>query len=228
MKVPCRWLADYVEIEVNEASVDHLAERLTLAGLEVEGIARTESISKAFVGRVSSVKPHPNSDHLSLCVVDVGHETLDIVCGAANVVEGALVPVVTVGGVLPGDFKIEKRKIRGETSHGMICSKSELGLEESSPGIWILDPALGLEVGTDLNELLEFDDYILDFKVASNRPDCASIYGVAREAAAALDLPLRPLELDVETTSPQPSDRVTIEIEDPKDTPRYAARLMGG
>ena len=228
MKVPCRWLADYVEIEVNEASVNHLAERLTLAGLEVEEIFRTDSIRGAFVGRVESVRPHPDSDHLSLCVVNVGHETLDIVCGASNVVADALVPVVTVGGELPGGFKITKRKLRGETSHGMICSKAELGLEDSSAGIWILDPALGLEVGTDLNDLLEYDDFILDFKVASNRPDCASVYGVAREAAAVLDLPLLPLDLSVETALPRTEEQVRIEIENPEDTPRYAARLMDG
>jgi len=226
MKVPCRWLADFVEIDVGEDSVNALAERLTLAGLEVEGITQTGALRGAFVGRVTSCRPHPNSDHLTLCTVDIGRETLDIVCGAANVVEGALVPVITVDGLLPGGLRIEKRKIRGQTSHGMICSRTELGLEDRSEGIWNFEPGLDLSVGTDLKELLEYDDFILDFKVASNRPDCASVYGIAREVAATLDRPLRPIPLEVDTSPPKASERLQIEIEDPKDAPRYAAVLM--
>ena len=228
MKIPCRWLADFVEIDVREDSVNALAERLTLAGLEVEGITQTGALRGAFVGRVTSCRPHPNSDHLTVCTVDIGRQTLNIVCGAANVVEGALVPVAIVGGFLPGGFKIEKRKIRGETSHGMICSREELGLEDRSEGIWNFEPGLDLSVGTDLTELLEYDDFILDFKVASNRPDCASVYGVAREVAATLDRPLRPMPLEVDVHPPKASDRLRIEIEDAKDAPRYTARLMEG
>jgi len=228
MKVPCRWLADYVEIEVTEESIDQLAQRLTLAGLEVEGIVKTGSLRGAVVGHVVSCQPLPDSDHLSLCNVDLGTETAEIVCGAPNVAAGMTVPVVTPGGELPGGFKIERRKIRGQVSNGMICSKAELGLEEESEGIWDFPAELDLAVGTDLTELFEYDDFVLDIKVPSNRPDCASVYGVAREVAAILDRPLEALDTSVEETLPQITDLVHIEIEDPKDTPRYAAKLMKG
>jgi len=226
MKVPCRWLADYVKIEISDEALTRLAERLTLAGLEVESIEKTGDLRNAVVGRVVSSGSLPESDHLTLCVVDVGSETIEIVCGAPNVAEGALVPVILPDGELPTGLKIERRKIRGTTSNGMICSKEELRLEDHSEGIWNFEPGLDLEVGADLTTLLEYADTILDIKVPSNRPDCASVYGIAREVAALLDRPLADLPTDVEETLPPAADQIRIEIEDPADTPRYAARLM--
>ncbi len=228
MKVPCRWLAEYVDIEVNAHAVDQLATRLTLAGLEVEGIIRIDRPQGAVIGRVLEHKPHPDSDHLSLCRVDLGSRETEVVCGADNVVTGAAVPVITAGGVLPGGFKIERRKIRGVLSDGMICSKAELGLEEKSPGIWNLDPDLSLPIGTDINELLEYDDYVLDIKVTSNRPDCTGIYGIAREVAAILGAELRPLDLEFTEADPPAADFFGVTIEDPADAPRYAVRLLSG
>ncbi len=226
MKVPVRWLSDYVDVETDETSVARLAERLTLAGLEVEEISKTGTLRGVFVGRVETCEPHPDSDHLSLCTVSTGRETLDVVCGAANVRAGALVPIAVVGAELPSGFRIERRKVRGRVSLGMICSRAELGLEERSEGIWIFDPELGLELGTDLASLLEYDDTIFDIKVTSNRPDCASVYGIAREVAAVLDRPLRPLDLSVREDVERAADRVTVTIESPHDTPRYAVRVM--
>ncbi len=226
MKVPVRWLADYVDVATDDASVARLAEQLTLAGLEVEEISKTGTLSGVFVGHVEACVPHPDSDHLSLCTVATGSETLDVVCGAPNVRAGILVPIAVVGAVLPSGFCIERRKVRGRTSNGMICSRAELGLEDKSDGIWILDPQLRLAVGTDLGTLLEYDDAILDIKVTSNRPDCASVYGVAREVAAVLDRPLRPLDLSVHEDGGRTADRVRVSIENPADTPRYAARVM--
>jgi phenylalanyl-tRNA synthetase beta chain len=226
MKVPIRWLQDYVEIEAGEQTVARLAERLTLAGLEVEDLARVGAAERIVVGRVVTCEPHPDSDHLSLCSVDVGTETVDLVCGAANVRSEILVPVALVGARLPGGLSIEKRKVRGHVSNGMICSKAELELEDHSEGIWILDERLGLKVGDDLLEHLEYDDYVFDFKVTSNRPDCASVYGVAREVAAILDRPLLPLDTTVEETPPDAASQRTIQIESADDTPRYALRLM--
>lgn len=228
MKVPCRWLAEYVDIEVSKEGVEHLAQRLTLAGLEVEGITFTGRVHGAVVGRVLFQRSHPNSDHLSLCRLDIGSGEVEVVCGAPNVVEGASVPVITVGGELPGGFKIEERKIRGVVSAGMICSKAELGLEERSSGIWNFEAGLELAPGTDLSELLEFDDYILDIKVTSNRPDCMGIYGIAREVAAITGRPLKPLVADFCESPPATAERFAIEIEDDADTPRYAAHLMSG
>lgn len=228
MKVPCRWLAEYVEIEVAERAVLALAERLTLAGLEVEGITRVERPQRAVVGRVLEHRPHPDSDHLSLCRVDLGDRETEVVCGAQNVVDGAAVPVVVAGGVLPGGVKIERRKVRGVLSDGMICSKAELGLEEKSPGIWNIDPAFDLAPGTDLNEILEYDDFVLDIKVTSNRPDCLGIYGIAREVAAITGRPLRPLELSFTESEPAAAEFFSVVIDDPSDTPRYTVSLMSG
>ncbi len=228
MKVPCRWLADYVELDLSEKAIDRLAERLTLAGLEVEASTTTGTLRNAVVGRVVSSQPLPTSDHLTHCHVDLGSETTEIVCGAPNVVVDALVPVVLPGGLLPTGLAIERRKLRGTTSHGMICSKQELGLEEHSAGIWNLGPELDLDVGADLAKLLEYDDTIFDIKVPSNRPDIASVYGIAREVAALLERPLAELATEVEETLPPTADAVRIDIEDPADTPRYAARLIDG
>ncbi len=226
MKVPIRWLADYVDVETDEASVARLAERLTLAGLEVEEITTTGTLRGVVVGRVETCAPHPDSDHLSLCTVSTGKETLDVVCGASNVRAGILAPIAVVGAELPGGFKIERRKVRGHASNGMICSRAELGLDDRSDGIWIFDPRLDLMVGTDLAVLLEYDDTIFDIKVTSNRPDCASVYGVAREVAAVLNRPLRPLDLSVREDTARATDRVNVTIESAHDTPRYAARFM--
>ncbi len=229
MKVPCRWLAEYVDIDVTEDGVRRLAERLTLAGLEVEEITHVPGVSGVVVGRVLSHTPHPNSDHLSLCHLDIGSRELDVICGADNVADGRLVPVITVGGELPGGFKITRRRLRGVESHGMICSKTELGLEDKSDGIWNFDESLDLVIGTDIGELLEFDDYVLQIKVTSNRPDCMGIYGIAREVAAITDERLRPLELSFEESPPSIGDHgFSIAVEDEGDTPRYTARLMSG
>ncbi|MEI6171633.1 MAG: phenylalanine--tRNA ligase subunit beta, partial [bacterium] len=122
--------------------------------------------------------------------------------------------------------RIERRKVRGKVSNGMICSRAELGLEDHSEGIWIFDPRLGLTVGTDMASVLEHDDFILDIKITSNRPDCASVVGVAREVAAILDRPLRPLDVSVREDAVRAAARVSVSIESAHDTPRYAARLM--
>lgn len=228
MKVPCRWLAEYVDIGVSKEEVLNLAERLTLAGLEVEEIIHTGRLKGGVVGRVIEHRPHPNSDHLSLCRLDLGSEEVEVICGAANVVDGATVPVITVGGELPGGFRITERKLRGVTSRGMILSKEELGLEEHSDGIWNFDPTLGLTPGTDLGDLLEYEDIVLDIKVTSNRPDCLGIYGIAREVAAITRRPLKPLATDICESLPATAESFFVEVEDATDTPRYTARLMSG
>lgn len=228
MKVPCRWMRDYVDMDVDGNAVTRLAERLTLAGLEVEEITESGPLHGVVVGRVTACEPHPDSDHLSLCTVDIGEASLDLVCGADNVRCDILVPVARIGAVLPSGMKIKARTVRGATSHGMICSRAELGLEDRSDGIWVLEPSLGLSVGDRLDQHLEFDDFILDIKVFSNRPDCASVYGVAREIAAVMDRPLRPLNVSLEESPERAADRIRVAIENPDDTPRYAARWIEG
>ncbi|UCF10769.1 MAG: phenylalanine--tRNA ligase subunit beta [Candidatus Bipolaricaulota bacterium] len=230
MYVPCRWLSEYVDLGLAERSpveiADELAERLTLAGLEVEGSVRVAPVTGLVVGRVESAEPHPNADQLSVCEVDVGSETLEIVCGAPNVAAGQIVPVVLPDGTLPSGLRITVRPLRGVASHGMICSRAELGLEESSAGIWALDPSWGLEPGEDFATKLEFDDVVLDISITSNRPDLLGIYGIAREIAAIRRVPLAELDLTLDESDPPAEELVSVSLESPEDAPRYSARLL--
>lgn len=228
MRVPCRWLAEYVTIELDNNSVERLANRLTLAGLEVERITYTGDLRGGVVGRVISVRPHPDSNRLSLARVDIGTDEVELVCGADNVVSGKFVPVVSPGGQLPGGMRIEERRIRGISSPGMICSKQELGLEEQSAGIWNFDPHLDLAPGTGLKSLLEFDDWIIDISVPSNRPDCLGIYGIAREVAAITDGGLSAPSLELNESATPVGRSFSVEIADPADTLRYCLSLMEG
>jgi phenylalanyl-tRNA synthetase beta chain len=232
MRVPCRWLAEYVELGLDAEPILDVArrigDRLTLAGIEVEGYEVVPAVHGLVVGRVLRVADHPRADQLSVCDVDTGDGTRRIVCGAPNVAAEQLVPVILPGARLPGGLEIGVRTLRGVESHGMICSKAELGLEEKSPGIWPLDSAWALEPGADLDSALEFDDVILDISLTSNRPDLLGFYGLARELATLLRQPLTPLASPLEESDPPTRDEVAVELEDPRDTPRYCARLFRG
>src|SRR5690554_6063484 len=159
MKFSEKWLREWVDPAL---TTEQLAEQLSMAGLEVDDV---EPVASAFtgviVGEVKSSTQHPNADKLQVTKVDVGGpELLDIVCGASNCREGLKVAVATVGAVLPGDFKIKKTKLRGEPSHGMLCSASELELSEESDGI--LELPADAPVGQDIREWLQLDDVSLD------------------------------------------------------------------
>ncbi|MCI2424806.1 phenylalanine--tRNA ligase subunit beta [Candidatus Acetothermia bacterium] len=228
MKVPLRWLAEYVPLAFDEKSVEELAERLTASGLEVEGITRIGKVSGAVVGKVIDQRPHPHAEHLSICQLDLGDEEIEVVCGAPNLIVGGKVPVIRAAGRLPTGVVIEKRKICGVRSMGMICSKEELGLEAKSEGIWNFKPQLDIALGTDLASLLEFDDFIFDIKVFSNRSDCLGIFGIAREVAAIMQTKLKYPVVQLREESQQADELVRITIEDPQDTPRYSARIIEG
>lgn len=228
MKVPLRWLAEYVPLAFDEKIVKELAQQLTAAGLEVEGITTIGELSGAVVGKVIDQRPHPHADRLSICQLDLGDEEIEVVCGAPNVIVGGKVPVIRAAGRLPTGFVIEKRKIRGVRSMGMICSKEELGLEAKSEGIWNFDPHLDIDLGMDLASLLEFDDFIFDIKVFSNRPDCLGIFGVAREVAAIIQAELHYPAVQLREESRRADELIAITIEDPQDTPRYSARIIEG
>ena len=192
MRVSLQWLRELVACDL---PVEELAERLSVAGFEVEEIedlaARAAGV---VVGHVRAREQHPNADKLSVCTVDVGGtETLQIVCGAKNVRAGIHVAVATVGAYLPAvDLKIKPAELRGVASSGMICSLSELGLSDSSDGIVILEdtlpsiPALGSPVGP----LFGLDDQVLELAITANRPDGLSMQGIAREVAALSSQPL--------------------------------------
>lgn len=223
MDVSYRWLADFLDdLEISDKAVENNAERLTLAGAEVESIERVESPSKLTAAKVVDLSRHPKADNLFLAEVDNGNSTVATITGADNLEVGALVPLIEAPGKLPDGTEIEAQSFRGEESRGMLCSKEELGLEEKSDGIWLLDGS-DLSVGDDLLEFLEFDDYVLEFEITSNRPDLLSIFGIARELSVLTNKPLEFPEPSYEPDAPSP---VQIEIEDPDDTPRYTARAL--
>ncbi|MBX7150496.1 phenylalanine--tRNA ligase subunit beta [bacterium] len=226
MKVSLSWINDYVTITL---PINELAHRMTMNGLNVEAIIELDPFPGVVIGKVLEAQKHPNADKLSLTKVDIGKEILSIVCGASNVKAGQLVPVATVGTVMPGNFEIKKAKIRGEESHGMICSKSELGFEkEKSPGIWELDMAKAHALGQAFANFMGIGDTILDIDVTSNRPDCLSVLGIAREIAIIENQSIKLPEIKIDETSQEISQLASVIIEDGIGCPRYTARAIRG
>ncbi|MGI9585100.1 MAG: phenylalanine--tRNA ligase subunit beta [Acidimicrobiia bacterium] len=228
MKLTRSWLAEFVEL--GDMSAERLVEVFESLGHEIEEWSLIEpSFNGVVIGRVEEVSAHPNADKVRLTKVDVGAETLEIICGAWNFEAGALVPVAVPGAVLDGDFEIVRRDIRGVTSNGMICSESELSLGEESDGIMVLNddyPNTATAIGEPFEEILGFPDVYLDVNVTPNRPDCLSVYGLARDVAAYLESPLREAGVTVEASGP-PSD-VAVSISVPDQTPRFAGRQVRG
>jgi phenylalanyl-tRNA synthetase beta chain len=225
MLLSLNWLREFVPYE---GSVDTLADRLTMLGLEVEGVSRPfAATADVVVGRVLTKGKHPDADKLSVCTVDVGGEApLQIVCGAPNVAAGQFVPVAKIGTTLPGGLTIKKSKIRGVESSGMICSESELGLAEKSEGILALE---GSPVpGKTLAEAMSLDDVVLEIGITPNRADCLSILGLAREAAMAFGLPLTMPKVQMSEQGPDAASLVSISIPEPALCPVYRARIIQG
>ena len=188
MKALLSWLKDFVDIDID---VNTLCDKLVSIGFEVEDVEyRGKNIENVVTGKILKIEKHPDADKLVVCDIDVGDETLQIVTGANNIKEGDVVPVAKHGARLPDGTVIKKGKLRGVESNGMLCSGEELGVTEddypgaSVYGILILDAATPL--GMDIKPVLGLDDYVLDIGVTSNRPDCQSILGIAREVAVAL------------------------------------------
>lgn len=184
MRISLRWLRELVDFDLDAYA---LAEKLTMAGFEVEDIEDRWSWAEGVVvGKILQAVRHPNADKLQVCQVDVGQgQPLQIVCGAANARAGLYVPVATVGTFLPkaGEgLRIKAAKLRGERSEGMICSLAELGLEKESAGIH--EFPLELPLGADVRPYLGLDDVILDVTSTANRADALSVVGIAREVAA--------------------------------------------
>ncbi len=181
MNISTTWLREWVSPKVSD---EVLAEQLTMAGLEVEGITSVAPyFEKVVVGHVLSCEKHPDADKLNLCQVDVGEsETLQIICGAKNIRTDLKVIVATVGAILPNGLKIKKAKLRGIESFGMICSESELGMAGNSEGISELDA--DAPIGQNIRKHLNLDDNIIELDITPNRGDCFSVLGVAREVSA--------------------------------------------
>ncbi|MFP4977971.1 phenylalanine--tRNA ligase subunit beta [Paenibacillus sp. CN-4] len=231
MKVSTGWLNDYISLE--GVSPETLAEQITAAGIEIDGVERLNKGVKGVVtGYVKAKEKHPDADKLNVCTVDAGTgEDLQIVCGAKNVDAGQIVPVALVGAVLPG-ITIKKAKLRGVVSQGMICSAKELGIndkllpKEQQEGILVLPEGTG--IGRDITELLGLNDEVLEFDLTPNRSDCLSMIGAAYEVGAILarDLTLPEPEL-LESGGPA-ADTLAVEIESAGACGHYAARVIEG
>ena len=193
MIVTRSWLNEFIDL--SEVSNEKLYETFNAIGLEVDSLNQIEIADKVVVGKILSCEKHPDADKLNVCQIDVGSKTLQIVCGAANVVDAEYVAVATVGAVLPGNFEIKDAKLRGVESAGMVCASSELGLPDMGKGIMILDESMGeLEVGREFGSYEKVADTIIELELTANRGDCLSVYGVARDLSAALDIDMKPFE----------------------------------
>ncbi|MGF1716193.1 phenylalanine--tRNA ligase subunit beta [Photobacterium chitinilyticum] len=221
MKFSESWLREWVNPAV---TTDELTHQITMAGLEVDDVLPVAgSFTGVKVGQVVSCEQHPDADKLRVTKVDIGaEELLDIVCGASNCRLGIKVAVATVGAVLPGDFKIKKAKLRGQPSHGMLCSFSELGIDVESDGILELSETAVL--GTDFREFLGLDDVTVDVDLTANRADCFSIRGLAREVGVLNRVDVT--EPSVAAIAPSIDDTVSIEVKAPAACPRYLGRVV--
>lgn len=230
MKVPFSWLKDFVDINVTP---EVLAEKMVKAGFEVEEIINlADNIKKVIVAKITAIEKHPDAEKLVVCQLDCGpvYGQRQIVTGAKNVNVGDIVPACMHGAVLPDGKTITKGKLRGVLSEGMMCGGSELDLtdddyeEAGVDGILMLDDRLPL--GTDINVYLQNDDYVLDFGVTANRPDCNSIIGIAREVAAVLDLPFKGIPQVKYEESGDISEYVSVSVNAPDLCPRYMAKAV--
>lgn len=222
MLVSLKWLKDYIDLET---APQELADRLTMAGLEVDEIQTlAPKFSGVVVAKILSVRPHPNADKLSLCEVTDGAQTYPIVCGAKNIHPGDIVALAKIGAVIPGGYTIKSTTLRGEKSEGMLCSEAELEIGDDASGILQL-PA-GMTPGTPLEEALDLNDTVLDVGITPNRSDCLSMIGMAREVAALTGKIVKMPEGKVRESAEDVSRLSSVTIEDPDLCPRYTARLI--
>ena len=225
MKIPLSWLKEYVDVEL---PVEELVDKLVFSGIEVEGVEKVGGApAGVVVAKVLDVANHPNSDHLHLCTVDYGAaERPVIVCGAPNVEAGGTYPFAPLGTELPGGFKIEKRKVRGVESCGMLCAADELGIGSDHSGLMVLDSSLA--PGTPLTAVLGEPETVLELEITPNRPDEISLIGVAREVSALTGAPLRLPDATLREDGGPVEAETRVEVEDTADCPRYSARVLKG
>ena len=221
MKVSEAWLREWVSPSLTG---QQLAAQLTMAGLEVDEVSPVAGVfNRVVVAHVLQTSPHPQADKLTLCQVDAGGESpVQIVCGASNVRAGLKVALALPGSSLPGGMTIKESMLRGELSQGMLCSVSELGMDDRSEGIIELpDDA---PVGVDLREYMALDDQVLDLDLTPNRADCFSILGVAREVSALNNIPLNAVPNNI--IQPASDESVTIHLNAPEACPQYCGRII--
>lgn len=229
MNISLNWLKYYVDIDV---PVEELCDKMVMAGFEVESIVDlSKTMSNVVAGKIEKIEKHPDADKLLICQIDVGTgENIQIVTGADNVFEGAIVPVALHGSHLPNGVDIKKGKLRGIESNGMLCSGEELCLKEEDYkgaevyGILILKD--DTPVGADMREVLHLFDYVIDFKITANRPDCQSVLGVAREVSVVLGKPFHPPVPAYKTVGGDINDYIKIDVEDYDLCNRYYGRIV--
>jgi len=223
MKISYNWLKEYIQISLTPEQIDQI---LTGLGIEVEKI---EDYSKKYnnfvIGKVLKSEPVEGSDHLHYCEVTDSQQNYNVICGAPNVAEGQNVVLGLAGAILPvNGLKLEKRKIRGLVSNGMICSKYELDIDDDHSGIWVLPE--DAPVGQRFADWYGLDDVIFEISVTPNRGDCLSHIGIAREIAAYLQIPVNYPKLNLIENSQNISDFASVQIIDDKNNPRYCARVV--
>ncbi len=224
MFVPMSWLREFTPYEGTAAD---LGNKLTVLGLELEEIVNPfAGIADIKIGYVAECCPHPDSDHMSCCKVDLDNEVVDIVCGAPNVAQGQKVAVAPIGAKLPDGTVIKKAKLRGQPSMGMICSERELGLSEDHGGILVLPESVA--TGQSFIDALGLDTEVLDLSITPNRGDCLSILGIARETATAYKLPLHVPELPLILDESLPEIEAPIDNQAPELCWLYSGRIISG
>ncbi|MHB1947442.1 MAG: phenylalanine--tRNA ligase subunit beta [Gammaproteobacteria bacterium] len=221
MKLSELWLREWVNPALTR---EQLCAQLTMAGLEVDELAPVaEEFTGIVVGKVLEVEKHPEADRLNVCLVDVGSENpLTIVCGAKNIKAGMKVPAALIGAVLPNKTEIKLTAIRGATSHGMLCSASELGLSEQGEGL--LQLPHDAPIGTSVWEYLKLTDFVMDVAITPNRGDCLSVMGLSREIAAltksSLHIP------NIQSIKSTLEDTLTVTLQASTECPRYVGRII--
>ncbi len=222
MKFSYEWLKDYVDIAVTP---QELGDRLTLASHELEGIEYVgEKLKGITTARIEKIEPHPDADKLVITQINDGTEIHQIVTGATNISEGDIIPLTLPGSVISSGMELKETKLRGVQSNGMLCSEAELGMSESASGIWILPE--DTPIGVDFIAYGQLKDAILDVSILPNRGDCLSIYGLARDIAALLDLPLKTPDFSYKaSTLANPYD---IFVETPDLVPYYSLAYLEG
>ena len=223
MKFSESWLREWVDPPIDS---EQLAQQLTMAGLEVDGI---EAVSAGFadvvIARVERIRPHPRADRLSICTVNYGaRDPTDIVCGAENVQAGRYYPLARPGATLATGANIAAHEIRGVVSNGMLCSAAELGLADDADKLFELVANSAIQPGTDLNEFLRLDDTLIELSLTPNRGDCLSLGGIAREVAVLNEMEIRPPDIPC---VPAANNLVrAIKLAAPVACPRYAGRII--
>ena len=229
MKTSLSWINDYVDIK--DISVKEFVDKMTTTGSKVEKVENLgQEIQGVVTGKIVQLEKHPDADKLQVSKVDIGNEIIQVVTGAQNVKIGDVIPVATVGATLPGGIKIKKGKLRGVESLGMMCSIHELNLtkedypDAADDGIFILSNDLPL--GVDVKEIFNIDETVIEFEITSNRVDCFSVIGLAREAAAAFNKKLVKPAINIKEVEEKASDVISVEVLNNDYCKRYAARVI--